>query len=467
MRRLFPSFLACVAVFLMLASGAARAAADADAALTEFKKAVKEENQDKIKETAAKLSATGEVKYAKEIFTIAVRKADMSVDAFNLVLAALAAFDNEACIKYYQDEVQGKEPNSRVLAVDIAGAMTGDKGISIILTGLKDGAINVIESALNATIKRRPKDAVPVLIDLVDEWTKKKTKDAVFYNIRQTLVELTGENIDQPEDWRKWWEASKVAFDPKKVKETGKRSTRRIGGDEDPQFFGVPISSKNAVFVIDISQSMMYVQKDDIPGLSTADGTDKGGGMKQAKEKLTTENERLAKYWTRIEMAKRNLIKVLKGLKSPTKFNIVAFNDKVLKFTKSSQGVVAATQKKGTEWVQGLRINGNTATLQAIKDAFTSDSGVNTIYFLSDGLPSKDGVNIDNLDDLLKEIEKLNRFRKIKIHTFGFDPKTMAGMTNPDLQRANDFLAKLAQSTGGTFTLMKVDPNEKPPKDFK
>jgi len=43
----------------------------------------------------------------------------------------------------------------------------------------------------------------------------------------------------------------------------------------------------------------------------------------------------------------------------------------------------------------------------------------------------------------------------------------MAGVSHPDLKRANEFLAKLAQETGGTFTAMKVDPKETPPKEFK
>ena len=47
-----------------------------------------------------------------------------------------------------------------------------------------------------------------------------------------------------------------------------------------------------------------------------------------------------------------------------------------------------------------------------------------------------------------------------------FHPFTMAEAPIPQLQRANEFLKKMAQKTGGTFTAMKVDPAEKPPPDF-
>ena len=468
MRTLVPAFFAACVAALLLPAGAARAAAEnLDRVYSALEKAVKGEDLDKVKDLGMQLAATDDVKYARKIFALAAMKTDMSSDCFDHLVAALAAFGGDECLKYFLDEAHGKTVNARVLAVDVAAEMKGDKGVAIILAGLKDDTVSVIESALNATLKRKPKDAVPVLIDLVDAWSKKKTKDAVFYNIRQTLIDLTGETMEQIEDWRKWWEASKERFDPAKVRQEGKRSVRRLGGDDDPQFFGVPVSSKNAVFVLDISRSMGLVQKDDIPGLTSVSGADATKVVEQPKEKLTPENERLARYWSRIEMAKRHLVKALQGLKPPTRVNVIAFHDKVLKFNKTSLGVSPATQKKCGDWVRNLRIDGDTATLLALKDAFASDAGVNTIYFLSDGLPSKDGDKIDDLDVLLNEIRKLNRFRKIKIHTFGFYHVNMAGVSHPDLKRANEFLAKLAQETGGTFTAMKVDPKETPPKEFK
>ena len=55
-------------------------------------------------------------------------------------------------------------------------------------------------------------------------------------------------------------------------------------------------------------------------------------------------------------------------------------------------------------------------------EAFNADVKTNTIFFLSDGLPSKDGKVNDATRPILDKLFELNRFRKIKIHTFGFDP---------------------------------------------
>lgn len=444
-------------------------AADKVPSKSRLEKAIAEEKIDEVKSLVSQLAATGDVKSARVILDVALKsRVEIEPDFFEVLLKGLASLATPPCIELYEKELNGSLIPARVLIVDAASHMSGDAGISLILTGLRDDTTMVTEAALAAVLKRMPKGAIPVLIGLLEDWSKRKVKDAVFYNIKETLIQLTGESLTSPEDWRKWWAVNEASFDPKAIKE-GKRTARRpvLGSDDDPQFFGVPISSKNAVFVIDTSDSMRLVQKDDIPGLTGVRGVDQTEVVEKPKEPLTPENKRLAEYWTRIEMAKRHLSKVLENLRPPTKFNIYGYNDRVIGFGKKSAQVSRTAQKKGLQWVKGLRPTGNTHTLAAIEEAFKSDPGLNTIYFLSDGLPSKDGKTEDDRDKILKEVLKMNRFRKIKIHTFGFYPFSMAGLPSEQLGRANEFLKQMAQKTGGTFTEMKVDPNEKPPPDFK
>jgi hypothetical protein len=115
-----------------------------------------------------------------------------------------------------------------------------------------------------------------------------------------------------------------------------------------------------------------------------------------------------------------------------------------------------------------VKPKGNTNLYLPLEAAFKlKDRGLDTGYFLSDGLPSKDGLKNDNPMPLLEKVEAFNRFFKIKVHTFGYDPISFGfGQENSELSRANDFLKKLAAKTGGTFTLLKVT-DEKPPPDFK
>jgi hypothetical protein len=454
-------------LFGLLLPAAAPGAADSPKkALDQLTKALAKNDSDEAKKLVDQIVAIGDKEAAKGLFERALsQKLDIEPEAYEVLVKGLASMTKEECLKYYAEQLAGKQIPARVLAVEVAARMTGENGISLIVAGLKDTEISVTEASLEATLKRKPKEAIPVLIDLVETWMKRKVKEAVFYNIKDTLIQLTGESMESVEDWRKWWNVNQATFDPAKI-EQGKRTQRRTLGDKgDPQFFGVPISSKNAAFVIDISGSMWIVQKDDIPGLVHSDGKDRAQ-VEQPKEKMTPENERLAKYWTRIEMAKRQLIQVLKGLKPPTRFNVLGFNDRVMSFGEKSQVIAPATQKKAMGWVKNLKADGNTCTLDALKKAFASDPKLNTIYFLSDGLPSKDGRTEDDRKAILDEILKMNRFRKIKIHTFGFHPFSIAGMPNEPLQKANEFLKDMAQKTGGTFNAMKVDPNEKPPADF-
>ena len=64
-------------------------------------------------------------------------------------------------------------------------------------------------------------------------------------------------------------------------------------------------------------------------------------------------------------------------------------------------------------------------------------SEVDTIYFLSDGIPSV-GALVDT-DDILKAIREWNRFRRVTIHTLAIG----------EFQK--DFMGKLASQNGGKF----------------
>ena len=68
---------------------------------------------------------------------------------------------------------------------------------------------------------------------------------------------------------------------------------------------------------------------------------------------------------------------------------------------------------------------------------------------------------------ILNFVFKENRFRKIKINTFGFHHLVYSnGQVHSGLQAANGFLKELAKSTGGDFTPMKVNPKFTPDNPY-
>ena len=329
-----------------------------------------------------------------------------------------------------------------------------DEALTALVGFLDDKSSFVQGAAVEAFRKSQSAIGVEPMIKLLEKLVKKR-KDVLYHQVRDSLWELTGQDFDLIEDWYSWWEPRQNTFDPMDETHDGKTGVKRKRRGNDPEFWGVPVESKNIVFVIDTSGSMRYVHKDDIPGLGRGDGSDGGGSSGGGQ--MTQEQIRLAKFWTRMEMAKRELRKVIKKMSKDAAFNCVRFDTTVSKFKKKATPASTGNKKSALKWVDSIKHNGNTNTMDALVEAFMQDPRTNTIFFLSDGLPSKDGKVNDATGPILDKVFELNRFRKIKIHCFGFHPFTQGGQQMPGLAQANDWLRKLAEETGGTYTDMKVD----------
>jgi len=351
----------------------------------------------------------------------------------------------------------------RVFIVDITASIPGDDAVVQLGTYLTDESSFVQGAAVEHLAKTMKNQAIGPLITLLEELSKKR-KDVLYHQVRDALWLLTGQDFDVIDDWKSWGEPNKATFDPKVTDHEGKTGVKRKRrGEDDADFWDVPIESKNVVFVIDTSGSMKYVMKVDIPGLGRGDGSDSGQGSGGGGG--THDDHVLAEFWMRMAMAKRELKRVIGKLEKDVLFNCVRFDSTTSKFQKQAVQATPANKKAAQEWTEEIKHKGNTATLDALIEAFNADARTNTIYFLSDGIPSKDGKVNDPTQPILDKLFELNRFRKIKIHTFGFDPNTYpadGGPPNPDLVSANQWLKQLADATGGTFTVMKVDEKRTP-----
>lgn len=343
--------------------------------------------------------------------------------------------------------------------IDRLKGQQNEDAIKLLVLFLDDKSPFVQGAAVEAFRKSQSAVCVEPLINLLEKLLKKR-KDVLYHQVRDALWELTGQDFELIEEWFAWWEPRQNTFDPMEENHDGKTGVKRKRRGDDPEFWGVPVESKNIVFVIDTSGSMRYVHKDDIPGLARGDGSD--GGQSSGGGQMTADQQRLARFWTRMEMAKRELRKVIRKMSKDAAFNCVRFDTTVSKFKKKATPASSGNKKGAIKWVDGLKHNGNTNTLDALVQAFSQDARTNTIFFLSDGLPSVDGKVNDPTQPILDKIFELNRFRKIKIHCFGFHPFTQGGQQMPGLTEANTWLRKLAETTGGTYTDMKVDPKITP-----
>jgi hypothetical protein len=463
----------CAALRLAVLALAALAAAPAGAADDQVKDLEKKiqnalkagKTQDVLAHAQALAAVKGE-KAAEALFEIGL-KAE-AAEVFNGIAKHLAKMTDDGALGYFEKQSKGPDERTLVYLADVLSLMKHAKAAPILGNLTASKSEKVVSSAVASLSKLRVRACVQPLLDLLERLDKKKDRGLIYQEVRDALFEITDQDFDVVEDWKKWWDPVKDSFEPGK-REDGKTQVVRKPRDEAPEFAGKKIFAKNVLFIIDTSGTMQYVMKDDIPGLSVADGSDSAGQVQKPKEQITPENERLARFWTRMEMAKRELVKALNGFGAGARFNVLEFNKAAKLFAKALIDVSPKVKKdytariKNMQWVQVPGTN----TLKAIEEAFKSDSRVNAMYFLSDGLPSADGKKNDDPLPLLDKVEALNRFRKVKVHTFGYDPVSITtGEPHPELVRANEFLKKLAERTGGSFTLLKVT-DEKPPADFK
>ena len=393
----------------------------------------------------------GGLEAQEELYQIGL-KYGTTEDFYNAVIAHLHSTDD--VVTFVRGKFEKAKSEQRVYSCEILVGIDSADAVLALVDFMGDSNAYVKQAAIIGLERSQRREGIGALIDLLEDLTKKRKKDVLYYMVRDALYNLANEDYDLIDDWRNWWETRKDSFDPKAT-EGGKTGVKRTRRDKSTDFFGVPIESKNICFVIDTSDSMKWVQKNDIPGMGKGDGSDSGGASGGGD--MTPDDKILAAFWRRMEMAKRELHKVLVQMSSDTTFNIVSFSTKATLFRKKSVKASSGNKKKAQKFNKDLKHEGHTHTLDALIKAFNADKKTNTIFFLSDGLPMKDGLNLDPTGPILDKVFEMNRFRKIKIHTFGFYPRGQKGGKWPNLELANQWLKELAKRTGGKFTAMEVD----------
>jgi Mg-chelatase subunit ChlD len=196
--------------------------------------------------------------------------------------------------------------------------------------------------------------------------------------------------------WRAWWKDKGDEF---KVPSPGdlataaqarevRRLRQRTVVAQDAEFFGVPIESHRAIFIIDTSGSMVEA----VPGRMV--------GNREA---------------ARIEVAKEELQQCLKALDEHALFNIFSFSSGVGRWLES--GIATANAKsraEAIEFVERLGAGGATNLYDTLKMAF-EDPDVDTIYVLSDGEPTAGEVTDPH--QIREDVKRWNQHRRIVIHT--------------------------------------------------
>ena len=361
---------------------------------------------------------------------------------------AIAGVKNEKSVKALISLVEKRSGDVRqkVLVLEAFGKRDDKETLEAIVEQLESKLDRLRIAAIQAGAARRDREVIPVLIRaLADTW---KARDRVWLEIRQALVKLTGQDFDAIEDWKKFWESSRATFDPKKVgKEEGPTSVAVKRTEDSVEFFGSEIFSRNLVFVIDISLSM--VMYDDSENYQGSD---------------------IEKDRQRLKRAKDQLSQALRKLERGTRFNIITFCETVVPWQKRMQTASGRSLASALTFVSRLGAKPATYTDDAMKEAF-KDLAVDTIVLMTDGAPvRKDNPNSKRLvEQITKWVRDVNASRKIRIDTFGFEgvgtwPEKVPGYGRfrlpppPGPQEVEvfvRFLKTLAAESGGSYRAIK------------
>ena len=189
--------------------------------------------------------------------------------------------------------------------------------------------------------------------------------------------------------------------------------------------------------VVDVSGSMEepYLAEVDEPG----EESEPGGGTSvapkpgQGKGGKTRRAER-----RKIEVARSELSRALRGLKNGTQFNLIPFDSMYTPWRPILVEMSDELREEALGFVSNLKPGGNTNIYDTLMSAL-EDPDVNTIYFLSDGAPTTG--RITDPDAILAAVAEANQVRKVKIHTIGFhlDPV------------AESLMRRLAEQNYGSF----------------
>ena len=108
--------------------------------------------------------------------------------------------------------------------------------------------------------------------------------------------------------------------------------------------------------------------------------------------------------------------------------------------------------KKALKWLDRLAPSGGTNSYTALKAGFERFPEVDTIYFLSDGKPSRGAIT--DPDRIAARVIEMNRRRRVRVHTIALlaqDPLASSLDTSGVTEQSARFMQNLAAACDGTF----------------
>jgi hypothetical protein len=293
----------------------------------------------------------------------------------------------------------------------------------------------------------------------------------IYIRILKKLLDVELET-DDPNAWKAAWTAKKSGSDVQP-------GTTMV---EPTQFYGLKTRSTRLVFLLDRTGSMEAPASE--PERSPYKlPPEAAGNEKEPPQERGSREEctRMMKKWlavtakTRIEVAKKEIISTIYVLRPVVHFNVVWYESTPSPW---KQELVPATWVNKLDAMQAadkINASGGTNIWDAVETGLkmleipqpkaqispvaldrkanyaTATNGVDTMFLMTDGRPNTG--RIEKPEDILAELKKVNRLRKVTIHTIcvGDIPPGGATADSPDPV----FLKKIADQNTGDFVHIK------------
>ncbi len=317
-------------------------------------------------------------------------------EAAAVAIAQLPQFPSDATHALLLKLAAHHKPGIAIPALDALGGLKLTDALPVFQKALGNRDWPIRVAAIRGLSKLKLVESIDALVERMQ-----KEEGRMLAECRDALDALTGKGLGYAAGhWKDWWAAARENFSFPDAKAAGAAA----GPGNTTTYHGITVLSTRLVFCLDISGSMA---------------------------EIVTGKE------SRLDQAKKELVRVLGQLNKEASFNMIFFDDKVEPWQQGMVGI-KSTLKASQDKVNALQPRGTTNIFDTLVVAFQHKE-VDTVFLLSDGEPTAGRV-VDT-EDVLREVRKLNRIRQIVIHTISFGP--------------SPFMKRLAAQNGGQYVEVK------------
>lgn len=372
-----------------------------------------------VGETLGRYRSEGAVKRILDEF----RK--VTLDRMQPVLArALGGIPSDEVPGALIGKIASSKDLSTVLAcVDSLAALGGQAALECLSVELGNKLWSVQIAVAAGLARIDAPDAIEPLIAALG-----KVDGRVREEFNLALVLLTGENRHgDPAAWMDWWGRNRIDFASKRPPREEREEKRRraaLGTVEGgTTFYGIPVRSKRAMFVLDRSGSMA------LPALwKPRPETPSGEG---AKPEVIGDRK--------IDVCRYELKRAIRMLPEDARFNVLFYNrdarflnpDGLLEATKSNR-------ERAQRFIDGVEPTGRTNIFDTLERALAAGD-VDTVFLLSDGMPNCG--QYESSEEIRDQIRGLNPGPRLVIHT----------IYTGEEKGGEELMRRLAEENGGTF----------------